>query len=57
MNDEMITYQIRVSADLVAKFRAIAKKNDRSPAGEVRAFMREYVARYEEGDDGEDIPF
>jgi len=55
MNDEMITYQIRVSADLVAEFRAIAKQKDRSPAGELRAFMREYVAQYGEEKKDKDL--
>jgi len=44
MSSDLTTYQIRLSASLLQQFRAAAKQEDRSPAGEIRAFMRDYVA-------------
>lgn len=38
------TYQIRLPADLLSEFRSLAKARDRSPAAEIREFMRGYVA-------------
>jgi hypothetical protein len=39
------TYQIRLPAELLEKFRAAARVKDRSPAGEIREFMRRYVSK------------
>lgn len=38
-----LTYQIRLPEDLLTQFRLAAKARDRSPAAEVRDFMRAYV--------------
>jgi len=44
------TYQIRLPAALLAEFQAAAKVKDRSPAGEIRAYMREYVGQTDDDD-------
>lgn len=45
MAEENTTYQLRLPKALLADFLELARKNDKSPAGELREFMREYVRR------------
>lgn len=42
---EKKTYQIRVDAALLKAFLELAKSNERSPAGVIREFMREYIEK------------
>lgn len=45
MAEDNTTYQVRLPKTLLADFLELARKNDKSPAGELREFMREYVSR------------
>ena len=39
----MTTYQIRLPKELLEEFQKQAKACDKSAAGEIREFMREYI--------------
>lgn len=43
MPETMTTYQVRLPKELLEEFQKYAKANDKSPAGEIREFMREYI--------------
>ncbi len=45
MTEEKTTYQVRLPKTLLAEFLELARENDKSPAGELRDLMREYVKR------------
>lgn len=43
MPEAMTTYQVRLPRELLEEFQKHAKANDKSAAGEIREFMREYI--------------
>jgi hypothetical protein len=55
MQNDQTTYQIRVADDLLESYKRAAKARDKSAAGEVRDFMRRYVAEHGQTDWVEEI--
>lgn len=48
--NDQTTYQIRVGVDLLESYKRASKARDKSPAGELREFMRRYVAEHGQTD-------